>query len=151
MIYFRLIIIFLYFFILPCSVFATYTLPYPSYMPGNKLYSVSRIIDAVKEYWYWGKLGQAKYHLALADKYLVEAKTLFEYKQYLLAVDGLKRSDEHIKKVPMNKDAMLSHVEVLNYLLKTLPEQFTWTPEKGAATQLNLHEIIKNSINIRKP
>jgi len=79
------------------QVRAEYVLPYPSAMPGNKLYRIMRIIDELKKPLYFGSITRYKYHLSLADKYLVEAKTLFEYKQYLLAVDALERSDREFQ------------------------------------------------------
>src|SRR5450759_4493421 len=82
-------------------VYADYVLPYPSYMPGSSLYKVSRVVDRLKFYWSWGNIAQIKYHLALSDKYLVEASTLMEYKQYLLGVDALRRSDAEFTKLPV--------------------------------------------------
>src|SRR5450759_5012191 len=75
-------------------VYADYVLPYPSYMPGSSLYKVSRVVDLLKFYWSWGNIAQIKYHLALSDKYLIEAKTLMEYKQFLLGTDDLRRYDK---------------------------------------------------------
>ena len=93
----RLIFLLILFVAFPSSVFADYTLPYPSYMPGNKLYKASRLFDELQKYWHWGNIASVKYRLKIADKYLVEAKVLFEYKQYVLALDALERSDMHIK------------------------------------------------------
>lgn len=92
------LIIFICFLTVP-SVRADYVLPYPSVMPGNKLYRITRIVDQLKKYWYFGNIAQIKYHLGLSDKYLVEAKTLFEYKQYLLATDALKRSSDQFSQI----------------------------------------------------
>lgn len=131
------------------GIHAAYVLPYPSFMPGNKIYKVLRIVDRAKAYWYWGELGQAKYHMALADKYLVEAKVLFEYQQYLLAVDALKRSDEHIKQAA-TIEQKAEHVRVLERIKQEVPVEFTWTPEKAEATQLPLHELLDVSIALRK-
>ncbi len=144
-----MLIVYCLLFIAP-SVRADYVLPYPSYMPGNKLYRVTRIIDKLKNYWYFGEIGQAKYHLGLADKYLVEAKTLFEYRQYLLAVDALQRSDDEFKKVPKNLDAAEKHIEVLTQLLSIVPDAFTWTSEKAEATQLPLKNLLEASIRLRQ-
>ena len=55
-----------------------YVLPYPSSMPGSKFYQIRLIWDEVKKYWYFGSFGQFEYNLKQSDKYLVEAKTLFE-------------------------------------------------------------------------
>ena len=86
-------------FVIP-AVRADYVLPYPSYMPGNKLYKVGRVIDTHKRFWYFGSIAQTKYHLGLSDKYLVEAKTLFEYKQYMLGADALIRSNNEFNEIP---------------------------------------------------
>ncbi len=147
---------------------ADYVLPYPSYMPGNKLYRVSRVLDSLKRYWYFGSIASFRYHLGLADKYLVEAKTLFEYKQYALAVDALKRSDVHVTLLPTYhkravqegkdvslltvklQDAMAVHGEVINRLIIELPEEFHWTPEKEEPTLLPIRKILAESIAIRQ-
>ena len=135
---------------LASSVRAEYVLPYPSFMPGNKLYRVTRIVDKLKNYWYFGTIAQAKYHLGLSDKYLVEAKTLFEYKQYLLAVDALGRSDDEFRKVSKNPAAAQKHIEVLTQLLSLVPDTFTWTPEKSEATRLPLKDLLEASIRLRQ-
>ena len=70
-----------------------YVLPYPSLMPGSKLYILQEIKNTVLQYWYFGNFGQFTYALKQSDKFLVEAKTLFEYDQYLLADEALKKSD----------------------------------------------------------
>ena len=75
-----------------------YVLPYPGAMPGNRLYTISKIVDYIQSWWSFGNLSQFTYQLSMADKKLVEAKTLFEYKQYLLASDGLARYQSHLKK-----------------------------------------------------
>lgn len=147
---------------------AEYVLPYPSYMPGNKLYKVSRIIDSLKNYWYWGTIAQIKYHIGLSDKYLVEAKTLFEYKQYLLATNALKRSDKELAnlvtlldkgdqegKVMDNQqqiilEAMQVHMVTLENMKSQLPSEFLWTPEKATATDLSIGVMLDTSIQIRK-
>src|SRR3989344_2434627 len=90
-------VIFLLVFVLVSRVEAAYVLPYPSYMPGNKLYTFSRFFDEVGRIWNFGSIASTKYALHLSDKYLVEAKTLFEYQQYLLALDALQRSDRQLK------------------------------------------------------
>src|SRR5690242_19345931 len=86
--------LFLLFFFIPIfCVHAEYILPYPGPMPGNKLHKIVQIVDKFQYYWSWGNIARANYFMDLSDKYLVEAKTLFEYKQYLLGVESLKRSD----------------------------------------------------------
>jgi hypothetical protein len=147
---------------------AEYMLPYPSFMPGNKIYKISRIVDSLNKYWYFGNIAQIKYHLNLSDKYLVEAKTLMEYKQYLLATDALIRSDNECKQVPLyvkhaelekidtsNLKTMIvgsmdKHEEVLTNLISITPIQFVWSPEKSQATTLLIHDNLEKSRTIRK-
>jgi len=146
---------------------AEYILPYPSYMPGNKLYRVSRIMDRLKGYWYFGDIGSSRYHLGLSDKYLVEAKTLLEYKQYLLAADALTRSDREFALVPValhaaaahGKDtealralvieAAGAHVSVLDALASIVPAHVTWTPERGTPSNLPFADMLSASEQIR--
>ena len=149
------------------SVLADYVLPYPSYMPGNKLYRVIRIVDQLKRYWYWGNIAQLKYHMGLSDKYLVEAKTLMEYNQYLLAADALIRSDnefmqltkyvggaknEHVDVTHYKElvsGAAQKHTQVLSSLMLLVPKEFTWTPEKAKATDLKLQDMLNASVTVR--
>lgn len=136
------------------SVRADYVLPYPSFMPGNKLYRISRLVDEVKKYWYWGRIGQIKYHMMLSDKYLVEAKTLFEYKQYLLAVDALARSNFHFKAIKAGsfdliREQSLAHRQVLEELRMELPDQFDWTPERKNTTVLPIGKLLEEATVIR--
>lgn len=144
---------------------AEYVLPYPSFMPGNKIYRITRFLDTFESYWYFGAIAQFRYHLKLADKYLVEAKTLFEYKQYLLAADALTRSDSQFGTLPLYlkkitkegvnvstfsntiTDAALKHKDVLSDI--KVPENFVWTPEKTAPVSLDLGSMIQSSITIR--
>lgn len=150
------------------QVHADYVLPYPGYMPGNKLYKISRIVDQMNYWWHWGNIGRTKYYLKLSDKYIVEAKTLFEYKQYLLAVDALDRSNTAMLKTPVYlsrakaegkdistlessvRDATIEHQRILDHLLATLPEKFTWIPEKSDSIELLLADRIEAAIMIRK-
>lgn len=149
------------------EVHAEYVLPYPSVMPGNKMYKITRVIDKLKNFWYFGNIAQIKYHLGLSDKYLVEAKTLMEYKQYLLASDALQRSDSEFSGIVRSlrrakaekkdiivlqkniKEAAGKHAEVLSALLLLVPPEFMWTPEKGTPTELKLNYLITGSVNIR--
>lgn len=145
----KYILLFFVYFAFVSQIFA-YTLPYPSYMPGHKFYKISRLLDKAKSWWYWGTLGQRKYHSALSDKYLVEAKTLFEYQQYLLAVDALKRSNEHLMLISLrSNEQMKAHVDILYQLKQILPREFLWRPEKQEPTYLPLHQILDESIAIR--
>ncbi len=127
-----------------------------------------RVLDRIKAYWYWGDIGGFRYHLGLSDKYLVEAKTLFEYQQYLLGVSALERSDEQFRLVPgylsLAKrdgkdirqlrqallDASASHTSVLNTLLGEVPVSFVWRPEKASEKNLRLHALIQSSIAVRR-
>lgn len=149
-------------------VTAGYVLPYPSYMPSHRLYRFSRWLDSAKALWYWGSIASFKYHLALSDKYLVEAKTLFEYGQYLLAVDALKRSTEQIRSVPefiqkANSDgkdtkqlrlvlseAMITHIQALEGVKLLIPTEFLWQPEKQGSTRLPLVQLLNEAINDRE-
>ena len=148
-------------------VHAEYVLPYPGYMPGNKLYRLSCLIDWFKEPFFFGNISAYKYHLGLSDKYLVEAKTLFEYKQYLLASDALLRSDSAFARVPVYlkraasegkdmsaftgllREAASRHVQVLTGLEAGLPDTFEWTPEKTTATVLPMKDMLRQSIMVR--
>ncbi len=148
-------------------VSAEYVLPYPSFMPGNKMYRVSRIMDTLKHYWYRGTIAEIRYRLGLSDKYLVEAKTLFEYKQYLLATDALARSDAALagmtslieqgtgegKDMSGQKtvliEAMKTHLSVIESMKQWLPSEFQWTPEKAAATDLSIGFMLDTSMQIR--
>lgn len=150
------------------QVFASeYVFPYPSFMPGNKLYKVSRIFDELGQWWFFGNISSFKYHLKLADKYLVEAKTLFEYKQYKLGVDALRRSDKQIPQIRRSlsrarlegkqvkqfesifTSAMNVHIDVLKKLSEQLPENFQWNPEKRSPETINFSQILSNSIEQR--
>jgi len=136
-------------------------------MPGNKFYTVSKVFEKLEKYWYFGNFAQFKYNLKLSDKYLVEAKTLFEYKQYLFAVKALKDSDMYFKNTSIylkkakkeEKDiteqnkilisASQKHKEILQEIEKNIPDSFNWQPEKLDSTYLDFKKIINNSIAIR--
>jgi len=135
---------------------ASYVLPYPSFMPGNKLYRVSRFIDEVKRYWYWGNLSSYRYYLGQSDKALVEAKTLFAYNQYLLAVKALDRSSAALQRVPDSLkgaefiEAMNEHKKVIGKLLGELPEEFIWRPEREKPQTLRIHEELNRALLLRQ-
>lgn len=147
---------------------SSYVLPYPSFMPGSKFYQLQLLKDALLKYWYFGNFGQFRYNLKQSDKYLVEAKTLFEYKQYLLGYQALEKSNEHFVKLkPILANARnegknitekektlhvggLKHIEVLVALESSFPETYFWQPEKSLPTNLHLKSIIEKSIEIRK-
>lgn len=147
---------------------SAYVLPYPSFMPGSFFYKLSIVKDELLKYWYFGDFGQFKYNLKESDKYLVEGKTLFEYKQYLLGASSFKKSDYYFEKLmpalldakkngknirdnlKLLKSAGEKHIEVLEKLKGEVPEHFYWDPEKGMPANLNLKEILDNSIRLRK-
>ena len=145
-----------------------YVLPYPSAMPGSIFYKLNLIQDEVLKYWYFGNFGQFKYSLSQSDKYLVEAKTLFDYKQYLLAHQALQKSDNYFRKIEpaifsakqngknvVEKEETLEesakkHIEELLELQKNLPPSIEWRPEKQQSKILKLSEAIENSIRVRQ-
>jgi len=161
-------LIIIFYFLFTSPVQADYVLPYPSFMPGNKMYRISRIADQLKKYWYWGNLAQIKYHQGLTDKYLVESKTLFEYKQYLLATDALARSDKQVMEISQFIDKalqlgidteglengvaeeMLVHLSVLEIMKNQLPDEFIWRPEKAKSTDLQIGTILEASGVLRQ-
>lgn len=156
---------------LPVSIVSAqseYVLPYPSAMPGSVWYKMDLIFEQIQKYWHFGAISQFKYNLKQADKYLVEAKTLFEYKQYLLAYEALVKSDKHFKYASENiitaakekkdissiktvlRNASLKHISVLEELTEITPVTFTWRPEKGSATKIMIYKSLDKSIGIRK-
>lgn len=165
--FFIYFVITLFLLVKPSFVQANYVLPYPSAMPGNILYKINLVKESLFKFWYFGDFGQFEYNLKESDKYLVEAKTLFEYEQYLLAFKSLEKSDNYFgktmpylleaqkngKNITVNKnllkDAVLKHIQVLSRLEKDLPSTFIWTPEKDKSTTLNIKEKIDQSISIR--
>lgn len=155
---------------LTTAIFAesSYVLPYPSAMQGSKFYTISLIWDEIRKYWYFGDFGQFKYNLGESDKYLVEAKTLFEYKQYFLGLNALRKSKDYYNKshpfllkahykgkdtrknLILFESASAKHIEILLKMKSEVPEEFTWEPEKSPPTKLYLHKEIENSINVRQ-
>jgi len=143
-----------------------YVLPYPGLMPGHKLYRLEQIIDRLTRFWVFGDLANFKHELALSDKRLVEAKTLFEYQQYLLATQALEASSHHFKlakdylnqagrqgkqidqKLTILKSAGKKHQEVLKGL--KLPAVFKWQPENQAETNLNINQLIQEALKDRE-
>lgn len=152
----------------PVYAQSSYVLPYPSQMPGSLSYKIHLIYENFSRYWYFGDFGQFYYNLKLTDKYLIEAKTLFEYKQYLLGFKALKKSDQYFvrtlpnlirakesgKSILLKKEvfikASLKHMEVLREMEKSIPSTFVWEPEGSAPTTLNLKESLDKSIQLRK-
>lgn len=162
-----LLLVFLFLFSRPIFADSSYVLPYPSFMPGSKMYAVHLLWDELMRHWYFGDFGKFTYNLNQSDKYLVEAKTLFEYKQYLLGYKALKKSDEYfIKIAPVLKHAqeqkkdtskkkliLLSaakkHIEALELIKRQIPEEFVWQPEKQSPLKLDLRNSLDHAINIR--
>lgn len=147
---------------------SSYVLPYPGAMPGSSLYKPHLLLEKLLQYWYFGNLGQFTYNLKESDKYLVEAKTLFEYNQYLLGYKALLKSDDYfIKTLPDLNNAKLEgknieqnrlllssaankHMEVLQKLENEVPKTFNWQPEKSFSSILNLESSLEQSIKIRE-
>ena len=162
-------IVLLTFLITPVSVFAnsSYVLPYPSYMPGNFLYKPRLILNKLSSFVYFGDFGKFDYNLKESDHYLVEAKTLFEYKQYLLALKALQKSDYYFQAIYPNLEsakrnnkniserikilggAAEKHIEVITDSKSQLPIEFNWTSDKSGPTIINFTKTLDNSIKIR--
>jgi hypothetical protein len=145
-----------------------YVLPYPSSMPGSFFYKMHLVYESFSKYWYFGDFGQFDYNLKMSDKYLVEAKTLFEYRQYLLGDKALSKSDKYfvnilpslisarkngkniLQKRALLNEASEKHIEVLREIMEIVPSTFTWEPEKSLPTTLNLKDALSESIELRK-
>ena len=145
----------------------SYVLPYPSLLPGNKFYSISQLWESAERFWYFGDFGQITFTLKLADKYLVEAKTLFEYEQYLLGYNALQKSNLYFSQLPTLlssaqlhgkriaefdskiKNAAKKHNEELERIKQEIPEAFLWSPEYSPPQNLLLHKEIDRAITIR--
>lgn len=165
-----LFVLVLLLFLFTGNIFAdsSYVLPYPSSMPGSLLYKIHTIQEKLEEYWYFGDYGKFKYYLKYSDRYLVEAKVLFEYKQYLLGYKALVKSDNYYKKIKpvltlaqknnknikekseLLREAGKKHIEELADIEKKLPETFNWNPEKSSPTLIPLKNAIENSIKTRE-
>ena len=161
------LIIILFFKTTPSFAESSYVLPYPPPLPGSFFYKIRLVSEQIQKYWYFGNFGQFHYSLKQSDKYLVEAKTLFDYKQYLLALRALKKSDSYFGKIHPNllsaknkgknisekqtilKGAAQKHIEELTKLKSTVPSVFDWTPERESPIELNLWESLDSSIKLR--
>lgn len=159
---------FSHFLLLAAVIAPAYVLPYPGQMPGNKVYSLKQIVDNVAQYWAFGSFARHKYELALADKKLVEAKILFEYQQYPLALAALQSSNSHFQKAIdflnragrerkniSQKSANLrlaaaKHREALEKLKIDLPEKFAWQVSKGQAKELDLKSALEEALKARE-
>src|SRR3989344_5037059 len=147
---------------------SSYVLPYPPPMPGSFLYKIRLLSEQIQQYWYFGNFGQFSYNLKQSDKYLVQAKTLFEYEQYLLGEEALKKSDMYFKNSPkylvkakeenknidrlqkILKEAASKHIEVLNEIKTHVPEEITWSPEKSQPVKIFLRNKLTEAIYIRQ-
>ena len=147
---------------------SNYVLPYPPPMPGSFLYKIRLLSEQIQQYWYFGNFGQFSYNLKQSDKYLVQAKTLFEYEQYLLGEEALKKSDMYFKNSPkylgkaneenknidrlqkILKEAASKHIEVLNEIKTHVPEEITWSPEKSQPVKIFLRNKLTEAIYIRQ-
>lgn len=144
-----------------------YVLPYPSSMPGSKFYLLHQFFEKIEGYWYFGDFAKFHYNLKYSDRYLVEAKTLFEYKQYLLASQSLDKSDIYFTKAKLSiefsksnnkntkdkekifKSASDKHIEILNQIKLYVPEEFNWIPEKRKSTKIFIKKELDESIRAR--
>lgn len=147
---------------------SSYVLPYPSSMPGSLFYKIHLLYENISKYWHFGDFGKFNFNLKMADKYLIEAKILFEYKQYLLGYQALKKSDQYFINILPNlaragkngkntlqrrailEKASEKHIEVLEQMGKNTPSIFVWRPEKSIPTTLNLEREIKDSMIFRR-
>ena len=152
-----------YVFLFVSPAHASYVMPYPSYMPGHVLYTPRTIVDRIGEWWNFGEIGRAKYHNRLSDRYMVEAKTLFEYGQYKLAVSALKKSDLnfaqsllYIREVEQRhkdngelkahlKEASKKHDEIIISLLSLLPKKAIWEEEYEEPETIEIAFLLRQS------
>lgn len=166
---FSSIIVFLFLFY-PLKTYSSsdYVLPYPGFMPGSSFYPIFEYADLVKGFFAFGDFASFSYSLSQSDKYLVEAKVLFEYNQYPLAIKSLKKSDQYLiaaksslsnaktnrknisQKHMQLRSAEQKHTEVLDSILPKVPKIFTWEDEKKDPVLLQLESEILKSIEIRK-
>lgn len=165
---FVLVLLLIFVFKAPVFAQSNYVLPYPSSMPGGISYKIRLLYENVSKHWYFGDFGQFDYNLKMADKYLVEAKTLFEYKQYLLGYKALQKSDFYfvnimpnlvraekngkntLRKKAVFSEASQKHIEVLEKMELETPDTFVWRPEKELPTSLTIQKAILNSILLRE-
>lgn len=162
-------ITFLLFSFAPSKVLAQdYVLPYPGLMPGHPLYKASEIVDKLQEWWGFGNFAKFKHHLELSDKKLIEAKTLAEYKQYLLAVEAIEIYEYHLRlandflgeaqnegkdiseKQAIFKNAIAKHREILERLRSEHPKEIFWNPEKDESQTIELEKVLNRAIELGK-
>lgn len=146
---------------------SSYVLPYPGIMPGSKLYIVSIVTNQLEDFYTFGDFAKIKFYQAQADKYLVEAKTLFEYGQFKLAISSLEKSNKYYKKIyPLIRlakengkeisekeknyvSASQKHTEELIKIKDFTPEQFIWADEKKPSITLDIKKALDYSIMLR--
>jgi len=137
-------------------------------MPGGFAYKMHLVWEKLIQYWYFGSFGQFDFSLKESDKYLVEAKTLFEYNQYLLGYNALIKSNLYFAKIDnfltsaqnegknisekkaLFLQATLKHIEILKKIKNETPSEFRWNPEKSSETKLEIWNLIDNSIKERE-
>lgn len=137
-------------------------------MPGGISYKLHVLFEQFQKYWYFGDFGSFSYNLKESDKYLVEAKTLFEYKQYLLGARALKKSGEYFRNIrpalveaqkngkniqdkqDILEQASQKHIETLMKMKAELPSKETWNPEHGEPTFIPIQQLLESSARIRK-
>lgn len=144
---------------------SSYVLPYPSFMPGHKLFKVKNIFDRLYGIWCFGSLAQFKYNLRMTDKKLVEAKTLFEYGQLSLGITAMRKYKFYLnqtflalerargerknisQKSKVFGEAMKKHKEVLDGLLSKVPETVYWQEERKEGKVLKIREELNSALN----
>lgn len=149
-----------------CFSQGEYVLPYPSLMPGHPLYTTQEIVEKVQGVLSFGNFAKLKHHLRVADKKLVEAKTLFEYQQYLFARNALDDYKKHLRlahvhlekakkegkntseKKVLFRNAIAKHWSVLKEIKKEQPEHFLWQPERGVSEIIRIREILDHAIQL---
>lgn len=141
-----------------------YVMPYPGVMPGNKFYKVAEIVAYARGWWSVGNFSQFVYNLSRADIKLIEAKTLFEYKQYLLASKAIDRYKNHLRRAythlgkarlegknttekrQLFTAAIRKHREILEAIKREQPETFLWEAEKSTPQLINIKEMLDDAI-----
>lgn len=151
------------------SVFASdYVLPYPSFMPGNRLYAIHRVWSRAEEFWHFGEIARIKYHRHRSDILLVEAKTLFEYGQYELAARALLESNKHFAQAVLygreiaeqrkdsgEQNSLLKasgekHTEIISRLSNELPDQIVWQKENSETQTIDISLLLRQAQIIRE-
>ena len=145
-----------------------YVMPYPGFMPGHPLYKISETADTVQQWWSFGSFARFKHHLALADKKLIEAKTLLEYKQYFLATKAVTNYEYQLRlankflgeaqnegkdiseKKVVFRNAITKHREILERLKYESPKEVFWNPEREVPQTIEIEKILNKAIELGK-